>query len=397
LPKILRILNRLNVGGPTYNVAYLSAYLSSDFTTRVLAGHHESDEASSAYILDGLGVDYTYVPNMYRSIHPYKDWQAFQYISKAMRAFQPDIVHTHAAKAGVLGRPAAYWQQKRPIILHTYHGNVFDGYFSPAKTKLILAVEKYCCGLSDAIVAISEKQKIDLVEKYRIAPAEKVHVVPLGFDLHRFTIDRAHKRAAFRYEWQVSAETLLITIVGRFAPVKNHAVFLDTFLALRQRYPNLPIAACMVGDGELAGPLLQKAKDAGLRVATPEKPVAGADLIFTSWRKDMDAVHAATDIAILTSLNEGTPVSLIEAMASGKPVVSTDVGGVADVVQSGITGLLAGASPLALAEAVSSLIQDAELSTTLAANAEQFVLENYAYDTLCRNMQTLYRQLLNKK
>jgi len=162
MPKILRILNRLNVGGPTYNVAYLSKYLPDNFETKVLAGYNELHEANSGYILDNLGVHYNYVPNMYRSIHPKNDFKAYQFISKALKAYSPDIVHTHAAKAGALGRLAARRTLGNKVkILHTYHGNVFDGYFSPLKTKVFLGIEKYLCGISDAIVSVSDIQNMN--------------------------------------------------------------------------------------------------------------------------------------------------------------------------------------------------------------------------------------------
>ena len=188
MTKILRILNHLNVGGPTYNVANLSKYLSNQYQTEVLAGYKEPDEASSEYLLQDLDIPYQIVPNMQRAISPVNDYKAYQFIKEKINNYQPTIVHTHAAKAGALGRMAAQFAKHKPkAIVHTYHGNVFDGYFSPAKTKIILGIERWLATKSDAIVSISETQKKDLVDLYKIAPAEKIHVIPLGFDLSKFT------------------------------------------------------------------------------------------------------------------------------------------------------------------------------------------------------------------
>jgi glycosyltransferase involved in cell wall biosynthesis len=210
--------------------------LQKDYQTHVLAGFKEPDEANSEYILQNLAVPYEYVPHMHRSVNVKNDWRAYEFIKNKINEYQPEIVHTHAAKAGALGRLAAHHAKQRPkLIIHTYHGNVFDGYFSPVKTKIFLGIERYLCGLSDAIIAISDTQKKDLVEKYRIAPAEKIHVVRLGFDLAKFTEKTEEKRSAFRKEFGIDDDTVVISIIGRLAPVKITAyssMRLQTFLKI---------------------------------------------------------------------------------------------------------------------------------------------------------------------
>lgn len=395
VPKVLRILNRLNVGGPTLNVAYLSKYLSGDYETEVLAGHKEEHEGSSEYVLKDLGVKYEFVPGMYRKISLADDFKAFQFIRKAVKRFLPDVVHTHAAKAGALGRMAAYYSSKRPrVIIHTYHGNVFDGYFSPLKTKIFLMLERYFCRISTAIIAISEAQKDDLVTKYKLAPAEKVHVVRLGFDLSGFAEQRESKREKFRNQYALDEDTVVVTITGRLAPVKNHKLFIDAIHLLKKEHSKLKIKFFIVGNGESCEDIVRLLKNYGISFCFPEEENRDTDVIFTSWRKDIDVINAGSDIIALTSLNEGTPVSIIEALASQKAVICTNVGGVRDVVSDGVTGLLSGLDAAEFAKKLYLLASQPELRTSLAEKGEKFVLENYTYNRLVADIEKLYETLL---
>jgi len=395
MPKILRILNRLNVGGPTYNVAYLSKYLPATYQTKVLAGHKEPDEGSSEYMLKDLEVSYQFVPDMYRSISPVKDFKAYRFIKQAVNEYQPDIVHTHAAKAGVLGRLAAYYSRKRPkAIIHTYHGNVFDGYFSPFKTKVFLAIERYLCSLSTAIVAISETQKNDLVSKYRIVSAEKVRVIRLGFDLSRFTEDDTQKRKDFRNFYKLADDEVVISITGRLAPIKNHSLLIAAIKFIKYESPELKFKVFIVGDGELMEGIVDEVKQTGLSLCRYGEQEYNADVIFTSWRKDIDVINAGSDIIALTSLNEGTPVSIIEGMASQRAVICTDVGGVKDVVQEGVTGVLCNLDAKKYAEKLKELIVNKELRGVIARNGKEFALKNYSYERLVAETEDLYRYLL---
>jgi len=395
MPKILRILNRLNVGGPTYNVAYLSKYLPASYQTTVLAGHKEPDEGSSEYMLKDLGVSYQFVPDMYRSISLKKDIKAYQFIKRFVKNYQPDIVHTHAAKAGVLGRLAAYYSRKRPkAIIHTYHGNVFDGYFSPLKTRVFLAIERYLCSISTAIVAISETQKNDLVNKYKIVSADKVHVIRLGFDLHRFAEESTGKRNAFRNFYGLSEDEVVISITGRLAPIKNHSLLVGAIKIIKRDSPGLKFKVFVVGDGELMESIINEVKQAGLSFCRFGDQNYDADVIFTSWRKDIDVINAGSDIIALTSLNEGTPVSIIEGMASKKAVICTDVGGVKDVVQDEHTGFLCKLEAELYARKLRELIVNNELRDKMAGNGKEFALKNYSYERLVSETGDLYRYLL---
>jgi glycosyltransferase involved in cell wall biosynthesis len=398
MSKILRILNRLNVGGPTLNVAYLSKYIDSNYQTKVLAGHKEPYEGSSEYVLNDLNIGYDYVPDMHRSINLVKDYRAFKYIQSAIKNYQPDIVHTHAAKAGVLGRLAAYHNSKRPkAILHTYHGNIFDGYFSPVKTKIFLGIERYLASISDAIIAISNEQKNDLVNKYKIAPENKVHVIRLGFDLDRFAQNSDQKRHEFRNFYNIQEEEIVITITGRLTAIKNHYLFIAGLQMLKQQKPTLKFKAFIVGDGELMEPIINMIKESGLSFCRADDNNYQADIIFTSWRKDIDVINAGSDIAALTSLNEGTPVSIIEAMASQKAVICTNVGGVKDVVKDGHSGFLCDQTPESFVSKLTKLIENKGLRDKMAVNGQKFVIENYSYFRLVNEIESLYSFLLKEK
>ncbi len=394
--KILRILNRLNVGGPTYNVAYLSKYLDDPFETKVLAGHKDEHEGSSAYVLDDLGVAFDYVPGMFRQLNFANDFRAYRFIQNVVNQYQPDIVHTHAAKAGALGRIAAYYSKNRPkAIVHTYHGNVFDGYFSPLKTKVFLSIERYLCKLSTAIIAISEAQKKEMVEKYKLAPAEKIHVIRLGFDLQKFQENREQNRKDFRDFYHLSDDTVAVTIVGRLAPVKNHQLFIEVINCIKTKHPALKIKFFIVGDGELRDSIIALMESYNISYCLFDEKKYEADVILTSWRKDIDIINAGSDIVALTSLNEGTPVSIIEAMASGRAVISTDVGGIRDIISHGDSGIVAEKNVSDFAEKLFTLATDKLLRNRVAANGEVFALNNYSYSRLTADVEHLYKRLLS--
>lgn len=395
MPKVLRILNRLNVGGPTYNVAYLSKYLDQSYETKILAGYKEPHEGSSAYVLDDLGIPFEYVPHMYRRLNPSDDFKAYRFIQNQISHFKPDIVHTHAAKAGALGRMASYHRNNRPrVIIHTYHGNVFDGYFSPLKTRLVLATERYLCKLCTGIIAISDTQKKEMVEKYKLAPPDKIHVIRLGFDLQKFKDQRLPKREDFRKFYGISDDTVVVSIIGRLAPVKNHGLFIDTVNYIKKKDPAAKIKFFIVGDGDAYNDIISSINRYGLSYCPPTGKNYDADVIFTSWRKDVDVVNAGSDIIALTSLNEGTPVSIIEALASGKSVISTDVGGIRDIISDGTSGMISNQNFADFGEKLYTLATNKVLRDCFAVKGEVFAHSNYTYHRLTKDIEKLYERLL---
>jgi glycosyltransferase involved in cell wall biosynthesis len=284
-----------------------------------------------------------------------------------------------------------------PIIVHTFHGHVFHSYFNSFQTSVYKNIEKYLATKSTALIALSEKQKQELSQIHKIAPEEKLHIIPLGFDLERFWTDVSVKREVFRTKYQLDEDTLAVGIVGRLAPVKNHAFFLKAFQNIQQRIKK-NAKAFIIGDGELKKALVNQCIENHLSYSTVEKPDPSAKVIFTSWIKDIDTAMAGLDIIALSSLNEGTPVSLIEAQAAGKPIVSTMTGGIENVVISGETALLSPVSDINLfSENLCILINDAEIRQKLSKNGREFASKNFSYLTLAENMGKLYKKLMKDK
>jgi glycosyltransferase involved in cell wall biosynthesis len=396
MPRVLRILNRLAVGGPVLNATYLSRFLAPDFETILVVGEKEDHEKSAAYLADQLGINYVTIKGMGRSINPASDYLAYHQIKKLIKTFKPDIVHTHSAKPGALGRLAAS-ASSVPVILHTFHGHVFHSYFSSIKSNVFINTERYLARKSDAIIAISEQQKNELVKQFKIAPDDKFHVIPLGFDLDRFRNGTDEKRMKFRAEFSIDDDTIAIGIIGRLVPVKNHYLFLKAIKQVLER-SHKKIKALIIGDGETRIDLENVANETGIPYSTEKDREHCHPLIFTSWRSDIDVINAGLDIVCLTSFNEGTPVSLIEAQAADKAVVSTRVGGIADIVVEGETALLADVNDTqTYCDHLLRLVEDDALRLRMGSNSSKHVLQKFSYQRLMNDMSQLYFQLLEKK
>src|SRR5258706_1318656 len=396
MPRIVRIINRLNLGGPTYNAVYLTKYLAPEFETILIAGVKQATEESSEFILRELGVEPVIIPEMSRDISPFKDIISYNKINSIIKTFKPHIVHTHAAKAGALGRVAAI-RNKVPVLVHTFHGHFFHSYFSSYKTKIFLKIEQYLAGRSDAIIPLSETQKKELSIDYPFCDPEKIRVIPLGFDLAKFSIDSELKSKKFRESYRLSDHTIAIGIIGRIVPVQNHTLFLNALKIVLEKTTS-PVKAFIIGDGEDRYKIESVASSLRIPFSTPEKNNPDAKLVFTSWIKKIDTAIAGLDIIAMTSLNEGTPVSIIEAQAAGKPVIATSVGGIDDVVIKGETALLsATGNSQAFAQNMLLLIQDEALRKKMQAKGKEFVSERFSYKRLVRDMSLLYNELLSKK
>jgi glycosyltransferase involved in cell wall biosynthesis len=395
MPRVLRIINRLNLGGPTYNAANLTKYIDGDFETLLVAGMTDESEESSEFILQKLNLRPVYLKEMYRELNPLRDYKAYFKLRQIIRDFKPDIVHTHAAKAGAVGRLAAH-HEGVPVIVHTFHGHVFHSYFGALKTRIFLEIERYLGRRTHAIVTLSEIQKGELAHQFKVAPHHKFEIIPLGFDLSRFTENKAKKRTAFRETYNVSDDEILISIVGRLVPVKNHAMFLKALKIVADKTTK-KIRAFIIGDGEERQNVEKMATDLGLKFNNDDLREKNI-LTFTSWVKDVDVSNAGSDIIALTSFNEGTPVSLIEAQASGKPIVSTQVGGIANIVKEGETALLCQSDDTdTFAAHLLRLIEDDHLRHEMSDKGTAHVMESFSHIRLARDMTALYRRLLNEK
>ena len=392
MPRILRILNRFNLGGPTYNAAYLSKYMPSEFETLLIGGQKAESEASSLHITEDLGLDPIVIPTMLRELNPKKDYESYLKIKEIIADFKPDIVHTHASKAGALGRLAAI-NSDVPHLVHTFHGHVFHGYFNPVKTKMYKTVERYLAKKTDRIVTISNIQKTELGVEHRICPLDKIEVIPLGFDLDRFQVNQEENRNTFRIKYQLKEDTVAIGIIGRLVPIKNHELFLKGIQFIKKN-SKIKIQAFIIGDGESRNTIEEQAKKLGL--SFDNKANTGVDILFTSWIKKVDAALSGLDLVALTSLNEGTPVSLIEAQAAEKAIVTTNVGGIENVVLPNKSALLSEIDDEnGFCENLIKLVDDSIMRMEFSKAGKDFVFSNFHYNRLVKDTTELYHKILD--
>ena len=408
--KIVRVIARLNVGGPAKHVVWLTQGLQSpECDSLLVAGTVPPGEEDMGYFADTMGVAPVFMPEMSREISP-KDLLTIWKLYRLFRREQPDIVHTHTAKAGTVGRIAGLlyrWLTPQSLIgrprnckfVHTYHGHIFHSYYSPLKTRAFLTVEKVLGRLAtDRIVVISDQQRAEINEKFRVGRADKFNVIPLGMDLTVFE-NWESRRDMLRRELGLGTSDILVGIVGRLTEVKNHKLFLEAVAAFKERFrPSKSgrILFVIVGDGSLRKDLEQQVSRLGLQ----------NEVVFLGSRRDMENIYPAFDIAALTSLNEGTPLTLIEAMANARPVISTLVGGVVDLLGPTVSrdaehgfsirergiGVPAGNSE-AFALAMARLIEDEELRREIGDAGLQFVQSRYSKDRLLDDVRQLYAEL----
>jgi glycosyltransferase involved in cell wall biosynthesis len=374
------LFSRLNIGGPSVHVILLTAGLREmGYETRLIVGREAPSEGNLLDMARQKGVEIEQLAGLGREIRPLADLVTLWQLYGLIRRCQPAIVHTHTAKAGVLGRIAARLAGV-PVIVHTYHGHVLRGYFGPLKTAFFRRLETALNRVTDVAITVSTALREDLAEM-GVAPRAKIRVVPLGLDLARFA--RPPARGGLRDACGASAGDVLIGVVGRLVPIKD----IDCFLEAAARVAESAPAACfaIVGDGECRQALEQKAAALGL----------GTRATFAGWRKDLESVYADLDVVVNSSRNEGTPVALIEAMAAGRPVVATAVGGTADLLGEGQRGLLVPpASPSALAEAILETLAHPEESARRAGAARDYVMAHHSVDRLLHDIDELYRELL---
>ncbi|MBX5492925.1 MAG: glycosyltransferase [Chloroflexi bacterium] len=380
--RVVRIITRLNIGGPAIHTLLLTARLDRGrFQPLLVTGATTADEGDMLPLAAQLGVRPYFVPELGRVVRPGQDLLALARLVRLLRRLRPTIVHTHLAKAGALGRLAARLAGV-PVVIHTYHGHVFHSYFSPLRTRAVLAAEHFLAGLTDCLVTVGERQRRELAA-YGFRPQQLV-AIPLGLDLERFLAPTP--RGALRRELGVPADAPLVGIVARLVPIKAHDDFLRAAALLHRERPDAHFA--IVGDGERRPALEGLAAELGL---------AGC-VHFVGWRRDLPAVYADLDVVCLTSLNEGSPVALIEAMAAARAVVATAVGGVPEVVQDGASGLLVPPrDPGALASAVGRLLAEPGHAAMLGRAARAAVYPRYSAQRLVQDIEALYTRLLAQR
>ncbi|MBC7871260.1 MAG: glycosyltransferase family 4 protein [Chitinophagaceae bacterium] len=379
--KQVHIIARLNVGGPAIHVALLGeAFIARGDQYTLISGIIDPGEGDMAYYSTERGVQPVFLAELGRSLNPVNDVVTIWKLYRMLRRIKPDVVHTHTAKAGFVGRIAA-WLARVPVVVHTFHGHVFHGYFSPAKTQLFLFLERFTARLSDTIITITPRLRDELADTYHITSKDHITVVPYGLDLSPFAAV-PRKNGGFRQAWELPADALLVGIVGRFVPIKNHALFLEAADIIHREMPEVRFA--LVGDGELREAIEAQITTLGLHNV----------VTITGWQRDMPPIYADLDVLVISSNNEGTPFTLIEAMATGCPVVSTDVGGVADLLDNGRLGALVPPNnPQALAEAILNVLRNPPDSVQTKA----LTLEHYSVARLVDDLDKLYHRLLLAK
>ncbi|MDX6559864.1 MAG: hypothetical protein QOF72_2913 [Blastocatellia bacterium] len=407
--KVLRIIARLNVGGPARHVVWLTEGLKADgYETLLVAGVVPPGEDDMSYVAAASGVQPLTLPEMSREISV-KDAVTIWKLFRLMQRERPDIVHTHTAKAGTVGRlagmmysrlPLAAGKTRRCYFVHTYHGHVFHSYYGKFKTSLFLTIEKFLARFAtDRIVVISEQQRTEISEVFQVGRREQFAVIPLGLDLNIYAAWR-ERRPRLRAELKINDEEILIGIVGRVTEIKNHRLLLEA-AALLKKTVGSKARFVIIGDGNLRRDLEQQAKALGLE----------NDVLFLGTRNDPEDFYPALDIVALTSLNEGTPLTLIEAMANARPVVATAVGGVVDLLgapvgpeaspqetpgyqlcRRGVS--VASGDAQGFARGLARLIDDPALRDDLGRIGLEFVTQNYAKERLLKDMADLYRDLV---
>ncbi len=380
----MHIVARLNIGGVAiYVIELVSRLNDAGYDSQLVCGMVGENEGDMRYIADEKHLSVTVIDSLGREISLIGDLVTLYRLWRLIRHERPDIVHTHTAKAGLVGRVAA-WLSGVPVIVHTFHGHVFSGYFGPTKTRVFIALDQLCSRISGAIITLSTGLKRELAEVYHIAPAAKIEVIELGFDLSKLLA--VHKSdSQFRVQHRIPENVPLVGIVGRLVPIKNHELFLSAARHVLDQRSDVYFA--IIGDGERRPELEALAAQIGIL----------EHVCFTGWITDLLPVYVTLDVLVLCSKNEGLPVSLIEAMAAGVPVVATAVGGVTDLLDSGRLGAIVPSDDVeALSEAVLMALND-PLTRQTAETAREAVRQRYDIAHSLEKTDMLYKRLLKTR
>ena len=391
---IVRIIARLNVGGPAIQAILMTdAFRARGYEAVLVTGRVAPGEANMDYLAEAHNVEVISIPALSRSISSYKDFMSLCQLVRVLRRYRPAIVHTHTAKAGTLGRLAAMIVHI-PIRVHTFHGHVFNGYFPPLVARMFSMIERFLARHTDCIIAISESQKKELTDTYRIAAPQKVVVIPLGLDLAPF-LQVNGPEGKLHAAIHCSGSAPLVGWVGRFTAIKAPGLFLHCVSLVKDPFPAARYV--MVGGGELWAECEQRILRDGLQDS----------VALLGWRRNLPEIYADLDVVVSTSINEGTPVALLEAMASGKAIVSTDVGGVRDLfigspghldgLELFENGILVKRDPDLLARAIRYLLGNSERRRAMGQAGRDFVRNRFSQLRLADELEHLYFSLARSK
>ena len=374
--KVMQIIARMNVGGPAVIVAELMRGLdSSQFEQILITGYCDETEAD---YLDEVATDIkaTRIAGLGRSVSPMADLKAFFGLVATIKNFKPDVIHTHTAKAGVLGRFASIIAGRGATRIHTFHGHLLHGYFAGWKTKLVIFIEKFLAKRTHYLVAIGNEVKTDLLAA-GIGTADQYSVFFPGLPQ-----PQTFNKAELRKEFELDATSIYCTFVGRLTQIKRPDRLLDVAADMVNR--EVPIHFLVAGEGELF-------ESSKARATAENLPVT-----FLGWRKDIDQLFAASDIAILTSDNEGIPLTLIQAAQAGLPIVAPAVGSISDIVENDVSGFLTSPQPGAMASALSALATDSALRNRLGSAGKSRAHEYFSLERMLRDHTGIYSRSHNK-
>jgi len=382
--KVVRIIARLNVGGPAIHVILLSAGLNpARYETVLVKGMESETEGDMMALAQERGVKPLLIEKLGRELNPIGDLSTLWHLITLLRRECPQIVHTNTAKAGTLGRIAARLAGV-PIVIHTFHGHVLSGYFGPLKTWVFTVIERILARWTDTIIAVSDTCRNDLL-KLGIGNEGKIVTIPLGLELDRFPQKVPSLAGRLRERFSIPTDVPIVSHVARMVPIKRHDILLRAIPKVWQRMPQ--VRFLLVGDGETRPQIEQLVQELQL----------DDRLILTGFIQEQELIYADTDLLVLTSDNEGLPVAVIESLASGKPVVSTCVGGVPELIQDGINGFLVPpGNPDKLAETLLKALQDMNRLHEMGRKGQQTILEHYSSTRLIRDIDTLYQRLLSR-
>lgn len=399
--RVVRIIDRLNIGGPAKHVTWLSAGMEAEeFETTLVIGTVPEGEGDMEYFARQAGLEPVLIAEMSRALGP-PDLLVVAKLVRLLFRLRPQIVHTHKAKAGAAGRvaamiykwatPSALWLKPRDCrVVHTFHGHTFHSYFSPRKTRLFILIEqllaRFC---TDRIITISEQQRQEINQQFQVGKAGQFSVIPLGIDF----LEINETCGSLRRQYGIGDEEVLIGIVGRLCEVKNHALFLEAATSLISA--GVPTRFIIIGGGHLQAELEARARQLGIADA----------VIFTGFRADATQLYGDLDIVALTSLNEGTPLTLIEGMGCGRAIAATAVGGVIDIAgpvretrdritirEHGVT--VPSGDAEAFAQALRFMLEQPELRRQMGARGRAFARSQMSKERLVSDMTRLYRELL---
>jgi len=383
--KVVRIIARLNIGGPAIHVILLSAGLDpARYETVLVKGMESETEGDMMALAQERGIKPLLIEKLGRELHPLGDLCTLRHLVHTLRRERPQIVHTHTAKAGTLGRIAARLAGV-PIVIHTFHGHVLSRYFGPVKTRVFTIIEKILARWTDAIITVSDTCRNDLL-RLGIGDEHKIVTIPLGLELDRFPQKVPSLAGKLRERFSIPPDVPIVSHVARMVPIKRHDVLLRAIPKVWEKMPQ--VRFLLIGDGETRPQIEHLAQELQL----------DERLILTGFIREQEMIYADTDLLVLTSDNEGLPVAVIESLASGKPVVSTCVGGVPELIRDGVNGFLVPpGDPDKLAETLLKALQDMNRLREMGRKGQQTILERYSSARLIRDIDNLYQRLLSRE